>query len=263
VIRAAGREVVECALNNVSGRYELDIEAWDSQMTGGEKMLILSSPHNPGGRVWTRAELEAIRDFCIRHDLLLVSDEIHHDLVFPGARHTPFALIDGVEDRLIMMSSTTKTFNIAGIHIGNVIIPDAKLREAFAARMAALAISGNAFGMRLAEAAYSPAGAQWVDALVSYLDGNRQLFDARVNAIPGVKSMPLESTYLAWVDFSGTGMSTDEVQERVMKRAKIAANIGATFGKGGESFLRFNFATPRAVVEEATERLAAAFSDLQ
>lgn len=263
VIRAAGREVVECEMVNDAGRYLLDIEAWNEQMTGREKMLVLSSPHNPGGRVWTRSELEAIRDFCIRHDLVLVSDEIHHDLVFPGAVHTPFALIEGVQDRLIMMTATTKTFNIAGIHTGNVIIPDPELRKAFAARMAALGISGNSFGFRLAEAAYSPAGAVWVDELVAYLDGNRRLFDDAVNAIPGLASMPLESTYLAWVDFSGTGMPAEEVTRRVQQEAKIAVNHGPTFGKGGGSFLRFNFATPRSVVKQAVDRLGEAFADLQ
>jgi cystathionine beta-lyase len=226
-------------------------------------MLVLSSPHNPGGRVWTGPELEAIRDFCIRHDLVLVSDEIHHDLVFPGVKHTPFALVEGVQDRLIMMTSTTKTFNIAGIHTGNVIIPDPDLRKAFAGRLAALGISGNSFGFRLAEAAYSPEGAAWVDDLVAYLDGNRRLFDEAVNAIPGLASMPLESTYLAWVDFSGTGMPAEEITRRVQQEAKIAVNHGPTFGKGGENFLRFNFATPRGIVEDAVARLGEAFSDLQ
>jgi len=263
VIRAAGREVVECELAYEDGRYLLDFEAWDNQMTGRERMLVLSSPHNPGGRVWSKEELEGIRDFCIRHDLVLISDEIHHDLVFPGVKHTAFALIEGVQDRLIIMTSTTKTFNIAGIHVGNVIIPDPALRKAFAARMAALGISGNAFGFRLAEAACSPEGAAWVDDLVGYLDGNRRLFDDAVNAIPGLASMQLESTYLAWVDFSGTGMSAAEITRRVQEDAKIAVNLGPTFGKGGETFLRFNFATPRSVVEEAVARLGEAFADLQ
>jgi len=263
VIRAAGREVVECELAYEDGRYLLDFEAWDNQMTGRERMLVLSSPHNPGGRVWSKQELEGIRDFCIRHDLVLISDEIHHDLVFPGVKHTAFALIEGVQDRLIIMTSTTKTFNIAGIHVGNVIIPDPALRKAFAARMAALGISGNAFGFRLAEAACSPEGAAWVDDLVGYLDGNRRLFDDAVNAIPGLASMQLESTYLAWVDFSGTGMSAAEITRRVQEDAKIAVNLGPTFGKGGETFLRFNFATPRSVVEEAVARLGEAFADLQ
>lgn len=263
VIKANGREVVECEMVNNNGRYELDIPAWDAQMTGREKMLVLSSPHNPGGRVWTQAELEAIADFAKRHDLILVSDEIHHDLVYPGMKHTPMALIDGVQDRLVMMTATTKTFNIAGIHSGNVIIPDGALRAKFAAKMAALGISGNTFGYRLAEAAYSPAGAEWVDALVIYLDGNRKLFDEAVNTIPGLKSMPLESTYLAWVDFSGTGMAKEEYLRRVEQEAKLAVNYGESFGKGGDNFLRFNIATPRAVVQQAMERLTEAFSDLQ
>ncbi|HHL21385.1 MAG TPA: pyridoxal phosphate-dependent aminotransferase [Aliiroseovarius sp.] len=263
VIRAAGREVVEMELVNNNGHYEMDFDAWDAAMTGREKMLILCSPHNPGGRVWTRAELEGVAEFCRRHDLILVSDEIHHDLIMPGHHHIPMALIDGIADRLVMMTSTTKSFNIAGTHTGNVIIHDEKLRADFAARMAALGIGPNSFGLVMAEAAYSPEGAEWLDALVAYLDGNRQLFDAGVNAIAGVKSMPLEATYLAWVDFSGTGMEAAEFTRRVEQDAHIAANHGPTFGRGGEGFLRFNLATPRARVEEAVARLQAAFADLQ
>lgn len=263
VIRAAGREVVECEMVNDAGRYSLDFDAWDTQMTGRETMLVFCSPHNPGGRVWTRAELAGVAAFARRHDLILVSDEIHHDLVFPGTTHIPMALIEGIADRLVMMSATTKTFNIAGSHSGNVIIPDETLRARFAARIAALGMSANSFGLVMAEAAYSPAGAAWVDALVRYLDGNRKLFDDGINAIPGLASMPLEATYLAWVDFTGTGMSREDFTRRVEQDARIAANHGPSFGKGGESFLRFNLATPRARVAQAVERLQAAFSDLQ
>jgi cystathionine beta-lyase len=115
----------------------------------------------------------------------------------------------------------------------------------------------------MAEAAYSPEGAAWVDELIAYLDGNRKIFDAGINAIPGLKSMPLEATYLAWVDFAGTGMTAAEFTARVEKGAKIAANHGDSFGLGGEAFLRFNLATPRSVVVEAVARLQKAFSDLQ
>lgn len=263
VIKASGRDVVECALALRDGRYEMDFDAWDAQMTGSEKMLVLCSPHNPGGRVWTRTELEGVAAFAWRHDLVLVSDEIHHDLLMPGQSHTPMALIDGIEDRLVMMSATTKTFNIAGAHTGNVIIADEGLRARFAQKVAALGLSPNSFGLFMAEAAYSPGGAEWVDALCAYLDGNRKLFDAGINAIPGLASMPLEATYLSWVDFSGTGMERDEFIGRVEKQARIAANHGTTFGKGGESFLRFNIATPRVRVAEAVERMQAAFADLQ
>lgn len=263
VINAAQRKVVECEMPQVDGRYAMDFDAWDAQMTGAEKMVILCSPHNPGGCVWTRTELQGVADFAKRHDLILVSDEIHHDLVMPGNMHIPMAHIDGITDRLVMMTATTKTFNIAGSHSGNVIIEDPDLRARFGARMAALGMSPNSFGLFMATAAYSPEGAEWVDGLVEYLDGNAKLFDAAVNAIPGLRSMKLEATYLSWVDFDGTGMTRDEFTNRVQQKAGIAANHGPTFGKGGESFLRFNIATPRARVEEACARLTAAFSDLQ
>jgi cystathionine beta-lyase len=129
--------------------------------------------------------------------------------------------------------------------------------------MAALGISPNSFGLFMATAAYSPEGAAWVDDLRAYLDGNRKVFDAGLNAIPGIKSMDLQSTYLAWVDFADTGMSAAEFTKRVQSDAKIAANHGPTFGQGGDTFLRFNLGTSRAEVEKAVARLQAAFSDLQ
>ncbi|MFQ6547198.1 MalY/PatB family protein [Aestuariibius sp. 2305UL40-4] len=263
VIRAANRQVVECELARDGDRYVMDFDAYDAQMTGRETMLILCSPHNPGGRVWTRDELEGVAAFAKRHDLIIVSDEIHHDLVFAGHSHIPMAHVDGIADRLVMMTAVTKTFNIAGSHVGNVIIADPAMRERFATRMAALGMSPNSFGLFMATAAYSASGAAWVDDLIPYLEANRRLFDDAVNAIPGLHSMPLESTYLAWVDFSGTGMEMAEFTRRVEQDAKIAVNHGPTFGKGGESFLRFNIATPRAVVEDAVGRLNTAFSDLQ
>ncbi len=263
VIKAAGREVVECPLVLQDGAYVMDFERYDAQMTGGEKMLVLCSPHNPGGRVWTEAELVEVAEFARRHDLILVSDEIHHDLVMPGHRHVPMSQIEGIEDRLVMMTATTKTFNIAGSHTGNVIIHDTALRARFAARMAAMGISANSFGLFMTEAAYSPEGAAWVDGLCAYLDGNRKLFDEGVNAIPGARSMPLEATYLAWVDFSGTGIPAEDIIARVQGTARIAANHGPSFGTGGADHLRFNLATPRSRVREAVKRLEDAFSDLQ
>ncbi|QFS84523.1 Cystathionine beta-lyase PatB [Roseivivax sp. THAF40] len=264
VIRSAGREVVECPLVRNHDRYEMDFDAYDAMMTGREKMVMLCSPHNPGGRCWTEAELKGLAAFAERHDLILVSDEIHADLVMPGHRHIAFDTVDhGIRDRLVMMTAATKTFNIAGAHIGNVIIPDPALRKAFGQRMAGLGMSPGLFGLRMVTAAYSPQGAEWVNALCEYLDGNRRILDAAVDEIPGVHSMRLEATYLSWVDFEGTGMSHREVLDRIEGQAKIAVNHGPTFGKGGEEFLRFNIATQRVRVVEAAERLKAAFSDLQ
>jgi cysteine-S-conjugate beta-lyase len=264
IITAAGRDVLECPLLLRDGMAQLDLAGWEARLTGREKMLILCSPHNPGGRVWTVDELRSVADFCQKHDLILVSDEIHHDLVYPGHKHTVMAnAAPQITDRLVMMTATTKTFNIAGAHIGNVIIADPALRKTFANTINAMGISPNSFGMHMATAAYSPEGAAWVDALMRYLDGNRRLFDDGIARIPGLRSTPLEATYLAWVDFSGTGMAPAEVIDRVQKTAKIATNHGATFGLGGESYLRFNIACPRAQVAEAIARLERAFADLQ
>lgn len=264
VIEAADRRVVECEMSYEDGRFTPDFDAWDEQVAAeGASMMVLCSPHNPNGRVWTREELEGFAAFAKRHDLILVSDEIHNDLVFPGNTHIPMARIDGVMDRLVMMTATTKTFNIAGIHTGNVIVPDPDLRAQFGKRMAGLGLSPNALGLFTTMAAYTPEGAAWVDDLVRYLDGNRRVFDAGINAIPGLRSVELEATYLSWVDFDGTGMDRAEFTRRVEQGAKIAANHGPTFGKGGDSFLRFNIATPRANVEAAVERMQAAFADLQ
>ena len=264
VIRLADRKLVECEMINDNGRYLMDFDRWDAQMTGSERMLILCSPHNPGGRVWTRDELQGVADFAKRHDLILVSDEIHHDLVMPGHTHIPMALVDPtVNDRLVMLTAPSKTFNVAGLHTGNVIIGDPALRATFRKRMQALYLGGNTMGQAALMAAYSPEGAAWVDEQMAYIDGNRQVFDAAIAEIPGLRSMRLESTFLAWVDFSGTGMSPAEVIDRVQNTARIAANHGDTFGTGGETFLRFNLGTQRARIVEACDRLRAAFADLQ
>ena len=264
LVEAARRKVVECPLKLIDNHYHFDFVAYERNLSGDEKMVILCSPHNPGGRVWTKNELQEVVKFAKKHDLVLVSDEIHHDLVYPNKSHTVMPIADpSVCDRLVMMTATTKTFNIAGAHSGNVIIANPNLRQKFSQRIKALGISPNSFGLFMATAAYSPEGAQWLDELLHYIDGNRVIFDREVNKIPGLSSMPLEGTYLAWVDFSGTGMEEEEFIYRVQEKAKIAVNHGSTFGTGGEKFLRFNLATPRTLVVEATKRLKDAFSDLQ
>lgn len=264
LVESARRKVVECPLKLIDNQYHFDFVTYERNLSGDEKMVILCSPHNPGGRVWTKNELQEVAKFAKKHDLVLVSDEIHHDLVYPNKSHTVMPIADpSVCDRLVMMTATTKTFNIAGAHSGNVIISNPNLRQKFSQRIKALGISPNSFGLFMATAAYSPEGAQWLDELLHYIDGNRVIFDREINKIPGLSSMPLEGTYLAWVDFSGTGMEEEEFIYRVQEKAKIAVNHGSTFGTGGEKFLRFNLATPRKLVVEATKRLRDAFSDLQ
>jgi cysteine-S-conjugate beta-lyase len=264
IIRANDRALVECPLAIRDGMYQMDFDAWDAQMTGNERIAILCSPHNPGGRVWTRAELQGMADFARRHDLILISDEIHHDLVFPGQTHLAMPLVDpGIADRLIVLAATSKSFNVAGMHCGNAIIADEGLRAALAKRLDQLSISPNAMSMHMTPALYSPAGAAWVDEVNRYIEGNARVFAAGIEAIPGVTMQRMQSTYLAWVDFSGTGMSRAEIGARVAGTAKIAASPGVDFGTGGESFLRFNIAMPRVQITEAVARLHRAFADLQ
>lgn len=263
-IRASERELVELPLANDNGHYRFDWAAWEARLTGREKLLILCSPHNPGGRVWSEDELRQVADFCIQRDLILLSDDIHFDLVMPGHKHRMIATVcPDLANRLVTLTAASKTFNIAGAHIGNAIIEDEGLRARFKNALTARGVSVGFFGMEMVTAAYSPEGAAWVDALVQYLDSNRRIFDDGVNAIPGLRSMPLQATYLSWVDFTDTGMTPEEFIARVQNGAQIAANHGATFGLGGESYLRFNIGTPRARVIEAVDRLQKAFADLQ
>ena len=260
-IKANQRQVVESPLKiDANGLYRMDLSRLAQQLTGKEKMVILCSPHNPGGRVWSVEELAELAEFCLKHDLLLVSDEIHHDLVFKGYKHTVMPLAaPQIRERLIMLTATTKTFNIAGGLTGNAIIENPELRNQFSQAMLAAGSSPNRFGVLVSTAAYAQ-GETWLEGLLEYLDGNRRLFDAGIQQIKGLKSMHLEATYLAWVDFAATGLSPQQVIDKVQKEAGIAASYGSTFGSGGETYLRFNLATPRSRIEQALERLAAVFN---
>jgi cystathionine beta-lyase len=262
IVRANDRRLVESELVQHDGVYHMDLAALEAQLTGDETLVLLCSPHNPGGRVWSAAELGALADFCVKHDLVLVSDEVHNDLIMPGHSHVvaPLAMPQA-HDRLVTLVATTKTFNIAGGMTGSMVIPDDTLREKLAKTHRAAGMSVNRFGMVMAEAAYLH-GDDWLDALLVYLDGNRQLLSDELSHIPGVSVMPLQSTYLAWVDFAGTGMPAAEFINRI-QTAGVAASHGSTFGAGGDSFMRFNIATPRARVATAMQRLRTAFSDLQ
>ncbi|EDZ47558.1 aminotransferase, classes I and II [Rhodobacterales bacterium Y4I] len=263
-VNKAGRTVTECPLARDGDTYNLDLDDAQSRLNGTEKLLLWCSPQNPSGRVWTPEELRAVAAFAQRNDLILVSDEIHHDLVYPGSTFVPMdAAAPEARAWTVTLTAASKTFNIAGQRTGNMIIPDPELRAAMRKRLNTLDYDPSALGVAMITAAYSPEGAEWVDAQIAHLEGNRKLFDDAVNALPGLKSLPLQSTYLAWVDFSGTGMSRAEFIKRLREDAKIATSPGDGFGTGGEFMERFNLATQRARVEEACRRLTAAFSDLQ
>lgn len=262
-IEAKGRKVVESEMNLSDGRYEMDLDALEAQLDGSEKMVIFCTPHNPGGRLWEVNEINALADFCAKHDLMLISDEIHMDLVFSGSKHVPTAIAaPQVTDRLVTLTAASKGFNIAGAETSFIVAEDKAIQAKIMAAQASFGGSPNRFGMLMLEAAFA-GGLEWSKDVNAYLAENFRIFRDGVNKIPGLKAMDMDSTYLAWVDFSGTGMEREEFTQRVAKDARIAVNAGPAFGTGGDSYLRFNFATRRAIVEEAVERLAQAFGDLQ
>ena len=265
IIVANERRILDAELVQTQGRYAMDFDALRRKLTPRTKVVFFCSPHNPGGNAWSAEEVKALAAFCIEHDLILVSDEIHCDLVFKGAKHTPtMAAAPEVADRLITCVAATKTFNLAGAHVGACVTSNPALKKRVDARIAASGLgSCNGFGMIATEAAWRT-GEAWLDALLPYLDKNRMSFDKRIEAAaPGARSMRLDGTYLAWVDFSGTGLPPGDVAARVAKRARIYASPGEQFGPGGATWLRFNFATPRPTLDEALGRLEDAFSDLR
>ncbi|SLN22639.1 Cystathionine beta-lyase PatB [Roseovarius albus] len=260
----AGRTPKQWAMPIENGVYQLDLEGLEATLTGKEKVVLFCSPHNPAGRIWTPDELRDLSAFCARNDLVLVSDDIHHDLVYPGQTYTP--MLNAAPDAAahsVILTASSKTFSTAGVRLGSVTIPDAGLRERFKSFVNALNIQPNLFGKVLTQAAYSERGAAYVDELAAYLDGNHRMFLDGMAQIPGVVPMPMQATYLSWMDFTNTGMNMAEVTKRVKQEARVAPSIGAEFGKGGENFLRFNIALPRPLLQEALERLQTAFADLQ
>ena len=264
IILANDRRILDAQLVETNGRYAMDLDALKGKLSPRTKVVFFCSPHNPGGTVWSVGEIRELAMFCDAHDLILVSDEIHCDLVFSGAKHTPtLSAAPEIKDRLITCVAATKTFNLAGAHVGACVTSNAALKQKLDARIAASSLgSYNGFGMIATEAAWRT-GEAWVDALLPYLEANRDQFDKRIQAAaPGARSMHLDATYLAWVDFSGTGLSAADVAARVAGRARIYASPGPQFGPGGETWLRFNFATPRPILDEAISRLDDAFKDL-
>jgi cystathionine beta-lyase len=265
IILANERRMLDAELVQTQGRYEMDLEALRGKLTPRTKVVFLCSPHNPGGTAWSADELRALAALCAERDLILVSDEIHCDLVFGGAKHIPtMTAAPDIADRLITCVAATKTFNLAGAHVGACITSNPALKKRLDARIAASGLgSYNGFGMIATEAAWRT-GEAWLDELLPYLAKSRDLFDARIEAAaPGARSMHLDGTYLAWVDFSATGLAPEDVAARVADRARIYASPGEQFGPGGKTWLRFNFATPRPILEEALGRLDEAFADFR
>lgn len=264
IIDANGRHIHNQPMINEQGRYRMDLDGLKKEMPDNSKVVFFCSPHNPGGRVWEAEEIRQLADFCAENNLILVSDEIHNDLVYSGYKHQATGKVaPDIEDRLITCAAATKTFNLAGAHVGGCIISNPEMRRKFrAACNRSGLLSLPLFGMIATEAAQRH-GDEWLSQLLPYLEANRDLLADRVTrAVPGSRAMHLEATYLGWVDFSGTGLDRPDFMERITGKARLGVSPGPQFGPGGENWVRFNFATPRSIVEEAMNRLEEAFSDL-
>jgi cystathionine beta-lyase len=261
-IRNNGREVLENPLRLEGGGYALDLEQLERSITPRTRLLLLCSPHNPVARVWRREELAGLAEVCLRHRLIVVSDEIHCDLVLPGHRHLPTAaLSEEVARRTVTLLSATKTFNLAGLGGSLAVIPDPGLRRRFRAAKEALWTSvANACSVAAAEAAWRH-GAPWLERVLDYVAGNyRFLAEFLADSLPASRVFPLEGTYLAWLDFRALGLSDEELKQRILHRARVWLDDGPMFGSGGRGFQRLNLACPRTILREALRRLARALS---
>ncbi len=255
-----GRQLVENPLRERGGRWEMDLADLEKKLDPTVKLLILCSPHNPVGRVWTRDELLTLGNICLRHGITILADEIHCDLVFSDHRHTAFATLGPELARnSVTFFSPSKTFNIAGTYTSLAVLPDPDKRRRYGDLLAALDIGeGNLFGLTAAEAAYKT-GEDWLDNLLPYLEANADLLvDFVRRELPGVKAEKPEGTYLAWLDFRALFADHGALKKFLIHDAKVGLSDGPLFGRQGEGFARFNFACPRSLLEEGLTRIAAA-----
>ena len=255
------RRIIENPLQLVDGVYQIDFEHLERCAAEGAKMLLFCSPHNPVGRVWSKAELEQLLTITRRYDITILSDEIHADLTYPSEQHTFLATLANSNDKIITAVAPSKTFNIPGLGLSALIVPNAVQRDALKKVFDSLHLSNtNPFSIAAFEAAYL-GGEDWLDALLIYLRDNRDFVSDYLNKnIPAIKLIQPQGTYLLWLDCRGLAMSDAQLEAFFLKKAKIGLNAGSTFGKGGSGFMRLNIASPRSVLTEALSRIARAFA---
>lgn len=265
-VKGTGRRLVENQLKLIDGHYEIDFQDFENKIVENQvKLFILCSPHNPVGRVWRREELERMGDLCLRHGVLVLSDEIHQDFAYPGHTHFPFAsLKPEYRDRSVICTAPSKTFNIAGLQISNILIPDPQLRARFRREHSNSGLSqAGAMGIVACRAAYGE-GEEWLEQLKTYLEGNlafvREFLDRR---IPQIKLIEPEGTYLLWLDFRALGLEGEALDRFVLHQAKLWLDDGPMFGPGGQGFQRVNIACPRTTLQKALERLERAIAALE
>jgi cystathionine beta-lyase len=252
-VKDCGRTIVENPLKLVEGRYEFDFEDLSRKIGTKTKLLILCNPHNPVGRVWTKEELKQLGDVCLKNNVLIISDEIHSDLIFSGFKHIPLPKVsDELAANCVVCMAPSKTFNIAGLSTSFVIIPDRKLRQQFDHFLQMLHLkNGNLFGNVALEAAYRN-GMDWVNQQNDYLEANRDYLLAFFSGkMPKIKMIFTEATYLAWIDLRDYDMEESVMNRLLIGRAGVVLNKGSIYGKEGVGYFRLNFACPRQTLEKA------------
>jgi cystathionine beta-lyase len=255
---AHGRAVLDPPLVRKGDSYEIDFDAFEKAITPQTRIFVLCNPHNPVARVYTRRELEKMAEICLRHSLLICSDEIHCDLLFPGHRHIPIAALSPeVARSTVTLLAPSKTYNLAGLRCGVAVIQNEDLRKPWKKATHGLNPGVNIMGQVAALAGYRE-GQEWLEQVLAYLTGNRDFLSREVpEKLPGVRMTRMEATYLAWLDCRNAGIPGSPF-EFFLKEARVALNDGAEFGRGGEGFVRLNFACPRKTLAEAVDRMSSA-----
>jgi cystathionine beta-lyase len=254
------RELVYNQLIERNGEYEIDFDHLESQFIRGVRIFFLCNPHNPVGRVWNKEELKRLADLVIRYQVLVISDEVHSDLLLFGKKHTPFASLGKeVADLTFTCVAPSKTFNLAGLYTSVVIATNPKLKKGYERILDAVHVGGGClFGQVAFESAYTH-GEVWLEQLISYLEKNYgMLTDFMGTAIPGAVISPLEATYLVWIDFAFLGMDEQELRQFIIREAELGLNDGPMFGPGGKNHQRMNIATTNSVLRKGLEQLAEA-----
>lgn len=265
VVENNNRVLVNNQLKEVDGKFVMDFDDLEKKFTSKTKLFILCNPHNPGGRVWTKAELERFAAICEKHNVTIVSDEVHADMILPGnTPHTPFSTVsDWAEQHTVTFMAPTKVFNMPGLISSAYIIPNPELRHKYADYLEASEMNaGNIFAYIGAVAAYEH-GEEWRIQMLDYVQANINfVVDYLKMNIPQVKPMIPEASFLIWLDCKELGMDTDELHQFFSLKARLGLNKGTIFGAGGEYHLRLNVACPRSILEQAMKQLLAAVSSL-
>ena len=257
-IETNGRRVINNQLRFKDGKYSIDFEDFEKQITENHvKAFILCNPHNPVGRVWTREELTRLADICMAHKVLILSDEVHCDFVYPGHKTTSvMTLGEKYRQNLVVFLSPSKSFNVAGLQPSNIVIPNEELRKKYRAEIEASGYSNAPVMALTAVKACYTRGGEWFDELLEYITANMEFMKAFVKEnFPKAVFVEPEGTYLIWVDFSGYGFTNEELQHIMVEEAKLWLDSGIIFGNETAQFERFNIACPRSVVEQAMNQL--------